>query len=151
MEEKKSFEQCTITNIDQRIVIPENSDLAKQLHELLYHIGSDWHIEDRGIVYLEGDAGREAYILKSGSLSIIKNMDGEKKVLAKLAPGSLFGELALFKDVKRNITVRADGDAEIIKISRDAVKEAISTDPSIAMHMMQVFAERYITDDLGAY
>lgn len=151
MEDKKAFKQCTITNIDQRIVMPESSDLSKQIHELLYHIGNDWHIDDKGIVYLQGDAGREAYILKSGSLSVIKSVNGEKKVLAKLSPGTLFGELALFKDVKRKATVRADGDAQLAKISRDAVKDAISTNPSIAMYIMQVFAERYITDDLGAY
>lgn len=151
MEDKKAFKQCTITNIDQRIVIPESPDISKQIHSLLYHIGSDRQIEDRGLVYLEGDAGREAYILKSGILSVVKTVNGEKKVLAKLNPGSLFGELALFKDVKRKSTIRADGLATVIKISRDAIQDAISKDPSIAMYIMQVFAERYINDDLTTY
>lgn len=52
-------------------------------------------------IFLEGSAGSEMYVLESGCVQIYKGVEGTKKVLAHIGPGSVFGEMALIDDSPR--------------------------------------------------
>ena len=53
----------------------------------------------------QGDAGDFFYVVKEGELSVDRQADGKQQHLAKLKPGDLFGEEALFSDAPRNATI----------------------------------------------
>jgi MFS family permease len=62
----------------------------------------------------QGEAGDTFYVIAAGRASVIR--DGE--LLAKLAEGDCFGEIALLRDSPRTATVRADTDLSLYVLGR---------------------------------
>ena len=68
-------------------------------------------------IFREGDAGRHMYAVRSGCVEFRKAVPGgEPRVLQRIGPGAVFGEVALVEDVPRSadaIAVEATELAEI--------------------------------------
>ena len=65
----------------------------------------------------EGDSGREVYIIKTGTVEVLKNQpDGSQEVIKRLGPGDHFGEMALLRDAKRNATIRTVTPVEVFSM-----------------------------------
>jgi len=76
----------------------------------------------------EGDAADGFYVLASGTARVIKRGEnGEDLPLDVLRPGDSFGEMGLLEGVPRSASVRASGDATVLKLDR-AVFEALLKD-----------------------
>lgn len=52
-------------------------------------------------IFRDGDSGSRAYIVQSGSVDIVKEIDGEDIVVGTVGPGGIFGEMALIDDEPR--------------------------------------------------
>ena len=63
-----------------------------------------------------GEPGESIFIIVAGRARVEREMRGQKKVLAKLPGGSLFGELALLTGGRRTATVIAEGEAELFEV-----------------------------------
>src|SRR5689334_22385047 len=61
------------------------------------------HFEPGDFVFHEGDLGDSVYVIRAGECEVTR----EDQVLATLAAGEYFGEMALLSDKTRNATVRA--------------------------------------------
>lgn len=144
MDTKEIQKQCNI-NFKPNIKI-ENSGhyLDSNIIDLLCCPENERTFDIGGVIYLEGDMGCESYILLEGELEVRKNMNGSQKTVTKLKPGSLFGELALFKDVKRNATIYVKGKAKIVKIDRATFRKVINENPEVALYFLKLFTDRYI-------
>src|SRR2546423_4598780 len=58
------------------------------------------------VVFREGDASNTCYIVRSGHARAVReHADGRQLALATFGPGEIFGELAMFGDVRRSATV----------------------------------------------
>lgn len=66
------------------------------------------------IIFSEGDCGKALYIVMSGSVKIVKKSGSGDKVLAPLAPGSYFGELALISESRRFATAIAEEKTHLL-------------------------------------
>lgn len=72
------------------------------------------------VVIRQRDNGDYFYIIKSGRFTVSRrDGPGEFRILAQLAPGDTFGEAALLNDEVRNASIVADGDGELLRLSRD--------------------------------
>ena len=87
-------------------------------------------------VIAQGSTGDAFYIVRSGTLEIIK--DGEP--CRRLAPGDSFGEVALVEDIPRTATVRAVSDAQLWRIDRDSFLTVLS-DHAPARRVAQVIVD----------
>lgn len=74
------------------------------------------------VVFAQGDAGDEFYLVESGRLGVA--VDG--KVVAELGPGESFGEIALLRDVPRTATVTALTDVALYALDREAFLAAVT-------------------------
>ena len=52
-------------------------------------------------VFRDGDGGSRAYIVQSGSVDIVKEIDGKDVTVGTVGPGGIFGEMALIDDEPR--------------------------------------------------
>lgn len=52
-------------------------------------------------IFRDGDSGSRAYIVQSGSVDIVKEINGEDVVVGTVGPGGIFGEMALIDDEPR--------------------------------------------------
>jgi MFS family permease len=79
-----------------------------------------------GVVLMrEGDPGDRFYIVADGELELSRN----GRAMAKLGPGSYFGEVALLKNHPRTATVTASTAATLLALDRVDFLEAITKTP----------------------
>jgi CRP/FNR family transcriptional regulator, cyclic AMP receptor protein len=86
----------------------------------------------------EGAAGREFFVIESGSATVRRN--GRK--IATVGPGQAFGELALLDNAPRNATVTADTDMEVLVLTRAEFTALLDEVPGIARKLLTSLARR---------
>ncbi len=70
------------------------------------------------LIVVEGDIGKDLYVIQSGQVEIIKEDTGKIDVLAELGAGSHFGEKAIYSGTVRTASVRAKTRVELLAISK---------------------------------
>ena len=72
-------------------------------------------------VVRKGDRGTEMYMVVSGRVRVSDRLlDGTEKVLARLEPGAVFGEMALVSQEPRSASVVAETPAEVLRLDHEA-------------------------------
>ena len=77
------------------------------------------------VVIREGEEGDYYYVVGSGRLQVERLVGGAKVVLAELKSGDAFGEEALVSEAKRNATVTALSDGELLRVKRADFNELL--------------------------
>lgn len=87
---------------------------------------------DGDTIFREGEQGSSAFVVQSGEVRIIRNIDGVDEELAVIGAGSIFGEMALIDDQPRMATAKVKGSATVMTITKLMYKEKLKhTDPFI--------------------
>jgi NADH dehydrogenase len=76
------------------------------------------HFAAGEVVFHQGDIGDCVYIIRRGECEVVRNTGGEDCVLAILAAGDYFGEMAVLSDTARNATVRCKSDTDVLLIAK---------------------------------
>jgi CRP/FNR family cyclic AMP-dependent transcriptional regulator len=94
-------------------------------------------------VFWIGENGTEFYIVQNGSVTIsAPDEHGKEVTLAKLGPGTFFGEISLLDGGPRTATVRANTDTTLLCLSRDQFHKFLLAHPSAAIHMLTILGQR---------
>lgn len=94
------------------------------------------------ILFREGDPGKDMFIIQSGKVQVKKKVGGGEKVLAELASGEFFGEMALLEGLNRSATVEVTEDSRILVISPDTFQGLLKSNVEIALKMLKKMASR---------
>ncbi len=70
------------------------------------------------VLFHEGDAGEEMFIIQSGRVKISKRIRGVEKTLATLEKGEFFGEMAILNDKPRSASAETLDDCDMLVIDR---------------------------------
>jgi CRP/FNR family cyclic AMP-dependent transcriptional regulator len=104
-----------------------------------------------GRVYLAGDEivgqgeeGDTMFVIQSGEVEIVKEMDGREVLLGSMGPGDFFGEMALFQSDRRAATVRAVTEVRALTIDRRALMRRLDQDPQLAYRLVESMAGRIL-------
>ena len=90
------------------------------------------------VVFREGDAANELFVIKSGQVRIqIGN-----RTVTELGPESIFGEMALIDSEPRSATATAITDVEVVPVSEKQFLFLVSQTPYFALKVMRVLAQR---------
>ena len=73
----------------------------------------------------EGDEGDYYYVIESGRFQVGRLVGGAEVVLAELRSGDAFGEEALVSEAKRNATVTALTDGQVLRLNRAHFNELL--------------------------
>jgi putative ABC transport system ATP-binding protein len=65
------------------------------------------------------DEHSKFYLIRRGTVEILRTVEGRTERLAELGPGRYFGEVALLTDRTRNATVRATDHVEVYTVDRE--------------------------------
>lgn len=101
-------------------------ELIPHLYEVYFHAGS--------FVIQQGELGTELFIIKDGSVDVLKrNNSGKFHMLATIPQGEVFGELALIDNGYRSASIRANQPTTLLVLTANA------------LHILEpvVFAEIY--------
>ena len=92
-------------------------------------------------LFSEGDAGDQAYLIRSGEIEIVIERDGRDIVLARRGAGEIIGEMALLDGGARSAGARVARAAELVGISQRQLEQKIAeTDPILRLCLGVVIA-----------
>jgi CRP/FNR family cyclic AMP-dependent transcriptional regulator len=94
-------------------------------------IGYEKHLRSGEVLFKEGDVGDEMYLIRSGKIRIVKDLEGTKKTLAVIGEGEFFGEMALLDKRPRSAAAIAETDAKLIIVDRNAFLSSVNKNPFI--------------------
>ena len=93
------------------------------------------------VVFREGDAGADMYIIESGSIEIV-HPEREHEPVALLEAGDFFGEMAVLEDQPRYASAVAKSDSRLLRIDRSAFADMLRQNVEIAIRIMRKLGVR---------
>jgi CRP-like cAMP-binding protein len=95
------------------------------------------------VIIRQGEIGNSMYVVQSGRVDIVQaGEDGVEQLLASLEAGDFFGEMAVFEKEVRSATVRASGEARVMKIDKKTLLRRIREDPLLAVNLLKTMSNR---------
>jgi CRP-like cAMP-binding protein len=124
--------------------IPIFSDLTKRELKAIERILHHRTYQAEEVIFKEGDPGVGMYIIESGHVNI--TIGSDEKLLAVLANGDFFGEIALLSDTPRTATAIAAIDTQLLGFFRSDLFGLLETNPrmgnKILHRLAQMIADR---------
>ena len=80
-------------------------------------------------LFKEGERGTEAYLIKTGYVSVWRIEESKRVNLATKAEGEIVGEMALIDDTTRSATITAESDIEVEVITKKQLRKMLSEAP----------------------
>ncbi len=94
-------------------------------------------------VFHEGDESDACYIVRAGDLRVTReHSDGRAIALATLAPGDIFGELAMLDGGARSASVETLADSELLALPAVDMRRLLAEHPDIAVKLIVALVRR---------
>ena len=114
--------------------VPIFKDVDEQVLLALWPSLRERRLRKGEVLFREGDAGDELFLIFSGSVVVSKPVTGRvEQVLNRLGQGEVFGEMSVFGDEqKRSATIQAETDSVLLGLRRDSLYRFIESSPKDA-------------------
>jgi CRP-like cAMP-binding protein len=94
------------------------------------------------ILFEEGQAGEEMYVIQSGRVRLTRRVRGEPQLLAVLPPGEFFGELAIINQRARSATAEVIEAAQLLVLDAGMFEALVRGNAEIALRLIKRLAAR---------
>ena len=82
------------------------------------------------------------YIVKRGSLKIVKVKNNVRTILSIIRQGEAYGEIGLLNQAPRSASAIANEDCELYVVQRGALKKLLMETPEIAYNFLEIFSDK---------
>ncbi len=96
-------------------------------------------------IYAEGATADCAFIIASGSVVLFSEQQERRKIVDKLGPGDILGELALITEGRRLTSAMTESETRLVRLSRSTFHRILEEFPETA-----VLLHRRISKNLQA-
>jgi SulP family sulfate permease len=138
------------------------SEKFHTLQNILQPIFGDMSLIERMMTYLEkektdndtvvvrqGEAAQHLFIIESGEFVVqLELPDKEPVRLRTMRAGTVFGEIGMYLNIPRSVTVISTGSGSFYKLSSDSLKEMERKDPDLALkfqnYVIHILSERLV-------
>lgn len=90
----------------------------------------------------QGELGDCMYVVQSGEVEVVQTASDTEQCLATLKAGDFFGEMSIFERELRSATVRAKGEARVLKVDKRTLLRRMKEDPLLAFNLLQTMSQR---------
>ncbi len=91
-------------------------------------------------LFVEGMTGEILYVIKKGTVQILKKVEANKEVvLATLKDGEFLGEMSLIDNRPRTATARVGEEAVLLVMTKKAFNTMMEKHPEIALKVLLTF------------
>ena len=129
--------------------VPVAKDRLRKIASYVRNVKMDYTSEEltrtypnETMIFSEGEPGEEFFIIKEGSVKIVKVVDNNEVLLAVLKPGDIFGEMALLESKPRGASAVAYGECQLMTVNRANFNHMIRTQPQLIARLTPMLAER---------
>jgi uncharacterized membrane protein len=99
-------------------------------------------------LFRAGELGDAMYLIQSGRVRIaVHDAEGKEIVLAELAQGDFFGEMAIIDGKQRSADAAVIEDAHLSVLSRENFLRFINSNPGVALEMLSAVFQRLRATD----
>lgn len=101
----------------------------------------------------QGRPGECFYVVQSGRVEVVQSSEHGEQHLAYLESGDSFGEMAIFEKEVRSATIRAIGEARVLKVDKKTLFRRIQEDPLLAVGLLKKMSHRIrdLSEQLSHY
>jgi CRP/FNR family transcriptional regulator, cyclic AMP receptor protein len=99
------------------------------------------------VLFREGDAGAEMYVVQRGKVSISARVGAVEKVLSTLGQGEFFGEMSILNHAPRSATATCLEDCQLLVVDARTFEAMVRASSEIAVRMIQKLASRLAEAD----
>jgi ATP-binding cassette, subfamily B, bacterial HlyB/CyaB len=112
---------------------------AKEITVWLDHLDHE-KIKAGEFVFHEGDKPDKFYIILSGKVDIIQNIDGSDTVLRTQKKGEFFGEIALLSKKERSASVKVMEDLHVVTLKKGKFEELVTKSDKLRDKIYNIIA-----------
>ena len=120
---------------------PCKKEMVKQIAEFC----SLFKIPKSETIFKNGDPGNFLYIVKSGEISVIQNLEENRKEqeIARYSKGDFFGEVDLLMNTQRTAEARAAEDSEILRFPGEnkTLQDFLLASPPTGAELLRLFMQ----------
>jgi len=87
-------------------------------------------------LFKEGAAADAAYLVESGDVEIYRGQGGTRRVVARVGPGSVLGDIAMFGDTPYISSAKAVGPVRAFRFQRDLLLPELHRHPAICLRWL---------------
>ncbi|MDZ4201084.1 MAG: cyclic nucleotide-binding domain-containing protein [Gallionella sp.] len=141
---RRSLDEVSLRRIIQNYLdasLPE-SELDHLVHEAKF---KEYSVGE--VLFNEGDEADGLYMIRRGSVTVSRIVEGKEVVLAYVSAGSYVGEMALVSKTPRSATVRAAAPTEAILLETERFNAVMERNSSIRGKVDSRYLERVVNDD----
>jgi CRP-like cAMP-binding protein len=104
------------------------------------------HYEAGEIIFSKGDIGDFLYIIISGKVQVLKEVNGKMESIAQIGEGEYFGEMALLNQKQRNATIRCLEPTKLIAMKKQDFQILITNFGNLKEHFQQTQNNRLMQE-----
>src|SRR5204863_6766455 len=94
------------------------------------------------ILVREGDAAGGVFRLLSGTVDVVRELDGHPILLGKVGAGQFLGEMSVIENRPRSATARAAGEVEAEILTPAEFLDEIASSPQAARELIRRLCQR---------
>ncbi len=87
-------------------------------------------------LFKEGEPASSAFLISSGEVEIYRTSSGKRRVVARVGPGSVLGDIAMFGQGTYISSARAVGRVSAYQFHRDRLIPELSKHPAVCMRWL---------------
>src|SRR5262249_53514779 len=100
------------------------------------------HLAAGQVLFREGDTADSVFRVVSGSVDILRELDGDPILLGTVGAGQFIGEMGVVENRPRNATARAASDVEVEILTPTEFLDQIARSPRAARELIQRLSQR---------
>lgn len=115
---------------------PDYLPLLPQDVEMLSEVGETISKYPGTHLFKEGEEATSAYLVESGEIDLYRTADGKRRTVARVGPGSVLGDIAMFGGGTYISSAQAVGRVKAFRFDRDRLLPVLAHHPAICMRWL---------------
>jgi len=111
---------------------------VRSYSEMLAFVAEPRAFDEGTVIFRDGDAAREMFVVREGSVSMRKG----DEVLETLGVGAVFGEMALIDPAPRSATAVAGPGCRLVVVDEPTFNQLVQKVPSFALELLRLVTRR---------
>jgi CRP-like cAMP-binding protein len=117
---------------------PIGKDLSADDCAIVSKIAYHKHLDKHDVLFAAGESTQTLFVIVAGKVDVTKDtLPGEWTLIHTLHEGDMAGEMSFIDGTTHSLTLRAQGNAELVCIEKEPFEALLLTHPHVVYHIMR--------------